>query len=323
MLLRGHVFRAMSVVRIGVVALGVAYAGPALRGAMAASQPTGAPAVDEDLNSKGVALRLAGNNKAALEPFQKAYDLTHSARATAQLGLVYQSLGRWELAEPLVAKAVQSRDDSWIKKYEGELGRALEVIRKHVAHVEIVSDPPQSDVVVNGAVAVRLPLAQPVTVTVGQVDLEFRATGYRSAVRTVTVNAYQYERIFVRLERESLSSPPDGERARRELAAPAQPGPALNPGRTWKTPAGAAIGAGGLGLLAWGIVWIAIDGHSNGTNSAGAPIGYSTKTAGWIMTGAGAAAAIAGSVLIYSDASRPSQISLGITPAALLLSGLC
>src|SRR4051794_18019975 len=49
------------------------------------------PAPDEDLNAKGVALRLAGNNKAALEPFQKAYDMTHSPRATAQLGLVHQS----------------------------------------------------------------------------------------------------------------------------------------------------------------------------------------------------------------------------------------
>jgi hypothetical protein len=170
---------------------------------MAAPAGTSASAPDEDLNAKGVALRLAGNNKAALEPFQKAYDLTHSPRATAQLGLVYQSLGRWELAEPLVAKASQSREDAWIKKYQVELGRALEVIRNHVAHVEIVTDPPQSEVVVNGAVAARLPLADPVTVVAGQVDLEFRATGYRNAVRTLNVKAYQYERVFVRLEREA------------------------------------------------------------------------------------------------------------------------
>jgi hypothetical protein len=204
MVVRGLFSRTVLVTRIATVVLAVACAGSGRRAAVAAPAPAGAP--DEDLNSKGVALRLAGNNRAALEPFQKAYDLTHSPRATAQLGLVYQSLGRWELAEPLVAKALQSHDDAWVRKYEAELGRALEVIRNHVAHVELVSDPSQAEVVVNGAVAVRLPLSEPVTVAAGQVDLEFRAPGYRNAVRTLTVKSYQYERVFVRLERESRGS---------------------------------------------------------------------------------------------------------------------
>src|SRR4051794_23168297 len=79
------------------------------------------PPADEDLNSKGVSARLAGDNRGALHWFQQAYDLTHSPRATAQLGLVQQALGRWDLAEPLVTRAVQSRTDPWIKKYETEL----------------------------------------------------------------------------------------------------------------------------------------------------------------------------------------------------------
>src|SRR4051794_34146109 len=105
MVVRGLFSRTVLVTRIATVVLAIACAGSGRRAAVAAPATAGAP--DEDLNSKGVALRLAGNNKAALEPFQKAYDLTHSPRATAQLGLVYQSLGRWELAEPLVAKALQ------------------------------------------------------------------------------------------------------------------------------------------------------------------------------------------------------------------------
>src|SRR3954468_16306172 len=104
--------------------------------ARAAAPP---PAADEDLNSKGVSARLGGDNRGALHWFQLAYDLTHSPRATAQLGLVQQALGRWDLAEPLVTRAVQSRTDPWIKKYETELAKALETIRQHVAHVELVS----------------------------------------------------------------------------------------------------------------------------------------------------------------------------------------
>lgn len=164
------------------------------------------PAADEDLNSKGVSARLAGDNRSALRWFQEAYDLTHSPRATAQLGLVQQALGRWDLAEPLVERAVQSRTDPWIKKYEGELTKALQTIRQHVAHLELVSDPPQTEVFVNGSLVARLPLSEPVPVVVGQVDVELRAPGYRNAVRNLTMKAYQYERLFVRLEREGASA---------------------------------------------------------------------------------------------------------------------
>jgi len=164
------------------------------------------PAADEDLNSKGVSARLAGDNRGALHWFQQAYDLTHSPRATAQLGLVQQALGRWDLAEPLVTRAVQSRTDPWIKKYETELGKALETIRQHVAHLELVSDPPQVEVFVNGSLVGRLPLSEPVPVVVGQVDVELRAPGYRNAIRSLTMKPYQYERLFVRLEKEGATA---------------------------------------------------------------------------------------------------------------------
>lgn len=160
------------------------------------------PAPDEELNSKGVSLRMAGDNKGALPLFQQAYELTHSARATAQLGLVHQALGRWDLAEPLVARAIQSKGDPWIKKYESELTKALVTIREHIAHIELVSDPPQTEVIVNGSPVGRLPLSEPVPVVVGQVDIELRAPGYRNAIRTVTVKPFAYERVFVRLQKE-------------------------------------------------------------------------------------------------------------------------
>ena len=44
------------------------------RVAAAAPLAVGPPAADEELNAKGVALRQAGDNKAALRPFQQAYE---------------------------------------------------------------------------------------------------------------------------------------------------------------------------------------------------------------------------------------------------------
>jgi len=202
MMVRGSIGRASG--RI-VVALIVSWAAAVLPSspASAAAPPA---AADEDLNSKGVSARLAGDNRGALHWFQQAYDLTHSPRATAQLGLVQQALGRWDLAEPLVTRAVQSRSDPWIKKYEAELAKALETIRQHVAHLELVSDPAQTDVFVNGSLVGRLPLSEPVPVVVGQVDLELRASGYRNAIRNLTMKPFQYERIFVRLQKEAATA---------------------------------------------------------------------------------------------------------------------
>ena len=58
--------------------------------------------------------------------------MTHSPRATAQLGLVHQALGHWELAAPLVKKALATPEDPWIKKNLTPLRDALETIKQHL-----------------------------------------------------------------------------------------------------------------------------------------------------------------------------------------------
>ena len=169
--------------------------------AMAAWPAVAAPAPDEGLNDKGVELRRKGDDRGALDAFQKAYDLTHSPRATAQLGLVYQALGRWELAGPLVEKALQSPGDAWVKKYQAQLQEALTTIKQHLARIELTGEPEGADVIVNGVPAGKLPLPGPLTVSIGTVDLQVRASGYRDDIRKVTLAAYQYEHIFVRLDK--------------------------------------------------------------------------------------------------------------------------
>lgn len=178
-----------------VLAFGVGLAGAAPRWAKAAAAP------DEELNDRGVELRRKGEDKAALEMFQKAYNLTHSPRATAQLGLAHQALGRWELAGPLMEKALQSPGDPWIKKYLPQLQEAYGVIKQHLARIELTGEPDGAEVVVNGVSAGRLPLAAPLTVSVGTVDIQVRAAGFRDDIRKVTVTPYQYEHLFVRLDR--------------------------------------------------------------------------------------------------------------------------
>lgn len=170
---------------------------------MAALAPrtAAAAAPDEKLNDEGVELRRKGDDRGALEAFKKAYDMTHSPRATAQLGLVYQALGRWELAGPLVEKALQSPSDGWVKKYQPQLQDALSTIRQHLARIELTGEPAGADVIVNGVSSGKLPLPGPLTVSIGTVDLQVRAEGYQPDIRKVNLGAYQYEHIFVRLDK--------------------------------------------------------------------------------------------------------------------------
>lgn len=160
-----------------------------------------AAAPDEKLNDEGVELRRKGDDRGALEAFQKAYDLTHSPRATAQLGLVHQALGRWELAGPLVEKALQSPNDAWVKKYQPQLQDALSTIRQHLARIELTGEPAGAEVIVNGVSAGKLPLPGPLTVSIGTIDLQVRAEGYQTDIRKINLGAYQYEHVFVRLDK--------------------------------------------------------------------------------------------------------------------------
>lgn len=178
--------------------------------ALAPRDAAAAPAADEQLNDRGVELRRKGDDRGALEAFQKAYDMTHSPRATAQLGLVHQALGRWELAGPLVEKALQSPGDAWVKKYQPQLQDALATIKQHLARIELTGEPAGADVIVNGVPAGKLPLPGPLTVSIGTVDLQVRADGYQPDIRKVNVAAYQYEHVFVRLDKlpEAIVKPP-------------------------------------------------------------------------------------------------------------------
>jgi len=192
----------MSARRLTVVAFVMVSAALCTAEGVIEAAPSAAAEVapDEDLNNRGVDLRRAGKDKAARDVFQQAYEMTHSPRATAQLGIAYQALGRWELAEPLVEKALQSPADPWIKKYLDPLRAALGVIKEHVARVEITGEPDGAEVTVNGSPAGRLPLSGPVTVAIGTVDIRVRAAGFQPEARKLNLTAQQYERVFVQLD---------------------------------------------------------------------------------------------------------------------------
>jgi hypothetical protein len=162
----------------------------------------------ERLTNKAIELRQSGDDQGALPLFERAYALSHSPRAAAQLGLCQQALGRWADAETNLSQALKAGKDPWIKKQRRPLEDALVTIKAHIARLEIVGEPADAEVSVNGNVVGRLPLAAPVRVGAGEIQVELRAPGYAAGSRSVRVDGGQYQKIALRLEREAAPPPP-------------------------------------------------------------------------------------------------------------------
>lgn len=126
----------------------------------------------ESLIKDGLRLRRAGRDIDALDKLQRAYDLEPTPRAAAQVGLCLQALGRWVEADFKLSEALTSASDAWIQKNAPIIKQSIEEVKLHVGRVEVIGSPEGAEVSVAGKVAGRLPLATPVPVDEGTVDVE-------------------------------------------------------------------------------------------------------------------------------------------------------
>ena len=219
--------------------------------AAVAASPAAGSQSEDDLIGRGVKLRKAGDDQSARDLFRQAYDRFHSPRAAGQLGLAEQALGRWEEAEAHLRESLRSPDDPWVKKNYDALTRDIQIVKAHVARIEITGQPEGAEIIVNGRSVGRLPLGAPVSASAGEVDVEARAGGYQPEVRKLNLVGGQYQQIVVRLEksespgsnaRTSPSSLGAGATPATALARPIDPASATGPGGS---DAGARSLAGG------------------------------------------------------------------------------
>ena len=165
------------------------------------------------LVNQAVELRRSGDDEGALALLLQAYALGHTPRATGQLGLCEQALGRWADAEIYLTEALKAEADPWVKKSRRALEDALAIVKAHIARVEIQGEPEGAEIWVNGVLAGKVPLSAPVRVSAGEIEVELRAPGFVRETKTMRLEAGQYQRVILR-----ANKPP--------VAAPAPPPPA-------------------------------------------------------------------------------------------------
>ena len=190
----------------------------------------------EHLIKKGLELRKRGDDLGALPLFEEAYRLSPTPRAAAQRAFCAQALGRWTQVEADLTEALKSPDDPWVKKNRAAIDESLHEAKAKVAVIEIVGDPPGSDVLVNGKVVGQLPLASPVRIEAGEIDVELRAAGRRPAIKSLHVDGGQYQRIAVRADAD-VAAPP----APAAASAPSSPNVSVYVTPPTSTPAGGTV----------------------------------------------------------------------------------
>jgi hypothetical protein len=291
---------------------------------VAAGAATAAPddkAAAEALVTRGVELRREGKNLEALEMLQKAHAIAPSPRTFGQLGLAEAAVEHWADSEEHLTGALASPEDPWVRKTHATLEQALNLAAGHVGQIA-VTGPAGAAIIIAGKSVGSLPLAKAVRVNAGPALVSATAPGFYPFEMSVPVEAGKETQLKVALV---ASQPPPAPPPPATVQA-AAPGTDLRAHSAWKTWTGTSLVAGGAAVAAFGIVWIAVDGHAtSGACSAGAPPGckpvYDTKTPGIVLTAAGAAAAVGGGILLYSAKTRSSELGVALGPSSLLVRG--
>lgn len=147
-----------------------------------------AQSAGDDLEARlqrGVELRRAHQDEAALAEFRAAWESSHAPRARAQMALAAQALGRWVDAEAFLADALTHADDPWLARNRATLERSMQGIREHLASLELRVNVAGAAVRVDGRDPG--PFDHPLRWPVGTVRVEVRADGYVAVERAVTL----------------------------------------------------------------------------------------------------------------------------------------
>jgi len=157
---------------------------------------------DEDsLIRQGVESRRRQHDAEALDFFRNAYELNHSPRAAAQMGLAEQALGRWVAAEAHLEEAIGSSADPWVAKHLAMLKESLDRVRQRVGELEILGGPPLATIAIEGVVVGTLPLSKPIRVRSGDCRFVVTAPGYEPTTRNVDVSPGRLTRETVNLSK--------------------------------------------------------------------------------------------------------------------------
>jgi len=254
-------------------------------------------AADEDpelLIRQGVALRKRGEDAKSLGYFQRAYDIAHTPRTGAQLGLVLLALGRYLDAEVRLDQSLVATDP-WIAAHFAALETARNNARAQLGKIEIQGAPADATVEATGRPATKLPADGTIWVSPGTARLRLEAPGFEAVTREVSVALGGKAQVRITMARLAPEHPAG------EKVAVAQP--AREPERKTPKKARPALASSTNGAQGAGPEGGVVSGGPGATTGDEQTSRRSLRIAGMVVGGAGVAAAAAG-VFFYLAAGK-------------------
>jgi hypothetical protein len=233
-----------------------------------------APAEDpEALIRLGNELRRKGDPVRAEGYFSRAYQLARTPRSAAQLGLVEVDVGKYLAAQAHLSEALAS-DDSWVRSHATELERGRSAARTHLVGVEIGGAPAGATLELGDGQTAALGPDATVWVAPGTASIKVTAAGHRAAVVSVAGMAGERTKVEVQMPAlaEATTPPP-----------PASPEPSSAP----EPPSAPAPVPAGLT-------------SDTGSSTSGRTL----RISGITVAAVGAAAGVAGAVLLLEGRSK-------------------
>jgi hypothetical protein len=280
--------------------------------ALLSNRAVGAVDVSADaLVARGLELRREGKTAEALELFARAHAIAPSPRTLGQMGLAEASLQHWLDAETHLNSSLASSADPWVRKNKVLLEQAIDLSHKHVGHVSIAG-PAGAQISIAGNVIGTLPIPAPVRLPEGSHLLTAIAPGHKQLTQTVTVPGGS--RASIALVLEPL-----------EVRAAAQPIVPLQHWDSseshWRPWTAGALFAVGAAAIAWGAIWVAVDGNNSCGDGPTCHDVYNTRKPGWIILGVGAAAAVSGGIVLYTARRGATEVAVAASAGGLRLTG--
>ncbi|MDB4981397.1 MAG: hypothetical protein JWM82_2149, partial [Myxococcales bacterium] len=145
-----------------------------------------APSEPEDFDQlihRGVQLRKQGDDRGAEELIHRAYNISKTPRAAAQLGLVEYALGHFEASEGHLSEALEAHEP-WIEAHRKVLEDSLSDVRKKLARIEVVGAPPGTTVVLGDGRSLALPANGTFWLAPGSMAMRFESPGRKPVTRS-------------------------------------------------------------------------------------------------------------------------------------------
>jgi hypothetical protein len=212
----------------------------------------------EALIRQGVEMRKGGDDVKAHGYFQRAYEIAHTPRAAAQLGLADLAIDDNLSAEQHLSEALAS-GDPWIRQYRAVLEKSRADARAQLGKLLVNRAPASTQVEIGGRPPVRLPLDATLWVPAGGVELRFSAPNCSPLTKQVTIAAgattvLEIELPAIPAATTGAVAPSDGKSVDRSPPAHSPELVSVDaPTRSWRATAGWVAGGVGFALLVGGV----------------------------------------------------------------------